>query len=120
MDGANYEWWTHVNHDAVYQDLVTKIDKFDLQKQIVLIKESSANAPRIPNIGLLHIDGNHSEIESYHDVTTWGRLVKSGGFIEFDDINWNGTGKAVAWLDQNCVKVGEYRGDNIWGIWQKP
>ena len=120
MDGVNYEWWTHVNHDAVYQDLVTKIDKFDLQKQIVLIKESSANAPRISNIGLLHIDGNHSEIESYYDVTTWAPLVKSGGFIVFDDINWNGTGKAVAWLDQNCVKVGEYHGDNIWGIWQKP
>ena len=79
----------------------------------------------IYNIDMLHIDGNHSEKTSFYDVTKWAPQVTSGGFIIFDDINWceNGTlttGRAVQWLDEHCIKVGEFSDSCVWGIWVKP
>lgn len=120
MDGVNLDWWSHVNHEAIYQGLVNKIAEFGLKNQITLVRNTSDGAKPIQDIGLLHIDGNHSEEASFFDVLKWAPLVKRGGVIVFDDVNWSTTGRAVAWLDENCVKVAEVKGDNIWGIWIKP
>jgi predicted O-methyltransferase YrrM len=121
----NRHYWSTIDHEAVLQGLIQKIDQFDLKDQIVLIRNSSADAPIIENIDILHIDGNHSEETSYLDVTKWVPLVKSGGWIIFDDMTWyeNGkftTSKATEWLDTNCVKFAEYTDSCIWGIWVKP
>lgn len=120
MDGVNYEWWTHVNHDRILRGLQDRIKEFGLESQIELIRATSESADEIYEIDMLHIDGNHSDITSYIDVTKWVPLVRSGGLIIFDDVNWSTTSRAVQWLDENCTKVSEYRGDNIWGIWVKP
>lgn len=119
MDGANKEWWGAVNHDDILQGLVNRIALFELKNQIKLIRSTSENALPIPDIDLLHIDGNHSEKSSYFDVCKWGPLVKPGGLIVFDDIDWTTTGQAVQWLDENCTKVAEYKDLNIWGVWIK-
>lgn len=119
MDGANHSWWSQVDHDCIYQGLINKIAQFNLERYISLIRSTSENAAPIHNIDLLHIDGNHSEEASYIDVTKWVPYLKSGGYVVFDDINWRTTGKAVTWLNENCVKIAEHTGDNIWGIWQK-
>lgn len=119
MDGVNLEWWTKVDHEMIYQGVVKSIKQFGLQKQIVLVRNTSENADLIQNIGLLHIDGNHAEETSYLDVTKWVPCVKKGGIIIFDDVNWSTTNSATAWLDENCIKITELKGDNIWGIWVK-
>jgi predicted O-methyltransferase YrrM len=119
MDGVNLDWWSHVDHEGVYQGLVSSIAKFGLQDHVVLLRETSAQADPIEGIGLLHIDGNHSDEASYIDVTKWVPHVKKGGIIVFDDVNWSTTSRAVTWLNENCVKIAELRGDNIWAIWVK-
>lgn len=122
---ANRNFWASANHEWVFQHLNEKIDEFALRKQIVLIKNTSEEAPPIPEIDLLHIDGNHSEHTSYLDVVKWVPLVKSGGWIVLDDMRWfeNGvytTAKASQWLDANCHKLAEFTDVCTWGVWVKP
>ncbi len=120
MEGVNKDWWSKVDHEAIYQGLVEKISKFKLGNSITLIRKTSEKADPIENIDILHIDGNHSEKTSFYDVTKWAPLVRSGGFIVFDDITWGTTTRAVDWLNNHCEKVMEYREDSVWGIWRKP
>jgi len=121
----NKAFWGRVDHEAVMQRLVQKIKEFGLQDHITLIQKTSEDAPLIYDIDILHIDGNHSEKTSYDDVRKWVPLVKSGGWIIFDDMSWyeNGvftTAKAVSWLNENCIKLAEFQDACIWGICTKP
>ncbi len=120
MDGVNHTWWSSVDHVKILKGLQVKIQEFHLQDQIVLIRTTSEHCPVISDIDILHIDGNHSDKASFLDVIKWVPLVKSGGLIIFDDVNWATTNRATAWLNENCIKIAEYKGDNIWGIWAKP
>lgn len=120
MDGINKEWWSQVNHQKILDGLVQKINQYGLKNQVVLIRQTSMQTEPIYDIGLLHIDGNHSEDCSYNDVVKWVPLVKRGGIIIFDDVTWGTTGKAVQWLDENCIRFAEVKGENVWGVWIKP
>lgn len=125
ISDANLEFWNRADHSAILDKLNRWIHRYGLKEQISLLRCTSEQAPLIYTIDMLHIDGNHSEKTSFFDVNKWVPLVKSGGFIIFDDINWreNGTattGKAVQWLDEHCIKVGEFTDSCVWGIWVKP
>jgi predicted O-methyltransferase YrrM len=125
MDDANRNWWENVNHEAVYKRLLRKINEFGLRQEVNLIRNTSEGSSPIFDIDLLHIDGNHSEKTSLFDITKWVPLVKSGGIVVVDDVTWVIDGKcsqekSVLWLDEHCIKVAEYRGDNVFGIWRKP
>lgn len=119
MDGVNRDYWAKVNHESILHGLIQKINQFGLQNQIILVRNTSAEAVPIPDIDILHIDGNHGEETSYIDVVKWVPLVKKGGLIIFDDINWSTTAKAVQWVNEHCIKIAELRSDDIWGIWVK-
>ena len=121
MDGVNEEWWGSLDHEAIYQRLLGKINQFKLNDRVELIRATSEDAPAIPNIDILHIDGNHSEKAAYFDATKWVPLVKPGGLVIFDDITWGTTSKAVNWFDERCEKVALYRESGFdWGVWRKP
>jgi len=118
------DWWGAIDHRKIFQDLVAKIQDFQLNN-IVLIPHTSEEATPIEGIEVLHIDGNHSDDASYLDVTKWVPLVVSGGWVIFDDVDWheNGsytTSRAVKWLDENCVKLAAFNDGHEWGIWLKP
>jgi predicted O-methyltransferase YrrM len=122
---VNRHWWGTLNLEAIRLGLVSQITRFGLDPYVELIQKTSADTPPIPNIDMLHIDGNHSDPTSYFDVIKWVPLVKSGGWIIFDDMTWyeNGTyttARAVAWLDEHCLKFGEFKDGCVWGIWVKP
>lgn len=115
------EWWLSIDHEAILQDLITKIGDFGLGDYIELIRATSYDATIKPKeIDVLHIDGNHSDETSFIDVTKWVPYVKKGGVIIFDDLDWHTTARAIQWLDENCTKVTEFRGANVWAIWIKP
>jgi hypothetical protein len=81
-----------------------------LDSHVLVIRNSSEqvwrNLPTL-KIDLLHIDGNHSEKASMRDVELWLPRVPSGGFVVFDDINWDTTKKAVQYLDKKLVKIAD-------------
>lgn len=121
---GNKAFWRYADHGAVYRDLVQKIETSDLVTQVELIPFTSEEAPSIPEIDILHIDGNHSEETSFFDVQKWVPFVKKGGFIIFDDMTWfendrYTTEKAVQWLDENCFKLAEFIDVCVWGVWVK-
>ncbi len=125
IEEANQNYWQKADHIGVLQDLLGKINQFQLGDQIQLIRTTSEKAPLIYDIDLLHIDGNHAEQTSFLDVTKWVPLVKSGGWIILDDIHWYEKGmyteaKAVEWLNDHCIKFAEFSDSSDWGVWVKP
>jgi len=122
----NKGFWGQVDHEQVMWGLIDKLHQFDLLSQVLLIKTTSVEARPIHGIDILHIDGNHSDETSYIDVTKWAPLVKSGGLIVVDDVTWseNGVnasqGRAVEWLNSNCIKIAEFSDSSVWGVWIKP
>jgi len=125
MDSDNYSWWSQLDHKKILHGLQYKILIFGLENHIKLIQATSEEAAPIPNIDLLHIDGNHSERTSLIDIKKWVPLVRRGGLIILDDITWeintqSSQSKSTQWLDENCVKLAEFHDTiNDWGIWIK-
>jgi predicted O-methyltransferase YrrM len=125
MNESNIAYWSWADHEAVYRQLKEKIQSFNLQDYIQLIRATSEATPIISDIDLLHIDGNHSDKTSYFDVTKWVPHVKTGGWIIFDDMTWyeNGvftTSRAVEWLNTHCIKFAQFEDNCVWGVWIKP
>jgi len=123
-ENANINYWSRADHEGVLRNLQDKIEKFQLEEQIDLIRSTSAEAPEIGEIDILHIDGNHSDATTFLDVTKWVPLVKKGGWIIFDDMTWFENGvftaaRAVAWLDAHCVRLAQFSENCDWGIWYK-
>lgn len=119
MDGVNYDWWSRIDHSNILTGLLNKISQFKLSDQIQLVRSTSLSAAPIPNIDILHVDGNHSENAAMIDVNKWVPLVRTGGIIIFDDVTWTNNEKAVQWLDDNCTRVVVFSETNDWGIWLK-
>jgi predicted O-methyltransferase YrrM len=122
---SNLAYWGNVDHKKVLRQLEYVIEDWELQDTVTLIRATSQDAPEIQDIDILHIDGNHSDATSYIDVTKWVPLVKKGGWIIFDDMNWfeNGvttTRRATDYLNQYCHKIAEINESCLWGIWYKP
>jgi hypothetical protein len=125
MEDANRNYWGQIDHLGTKQSLEQNIRNFSLEKNVVLIQSTSEDAAPIQGIGLLHVDGNHSEKMSYLDVTKWVPFVKSGGYIILDDMTWYEKGnfttkKACEWMDANCIKLAEFDDNCKWGLWVKP
>lgn len=116
---ANADWWGMLDHEMIMQDYLAKVREYKLEKYIRTLRTTSADAQPIDEIDLIHIDGNHSEDSAYFDVQKWIPLVKPGGFIIFDDVDWRTTDKAVDWLDKNCIRITTFHENNAWGIWLK-
>lgn len=120
MDGANFNWWGSINHEAILNHLISKINHFELNEWIVLSRNTSEGAEPIQNIDILHIDGNHSEKAAEFDIKKWVPLVRKGGVVIMDDINWDGPKKAMEWLNMHCTKLAEFDDSgSSWGIWVK-
>lgn len=124
VSDANKSYWTWADHGAVLEGLIRKINEFNLGPWVELIRNTSAGADPIYDIDMLHIDGNHSDVTSFIDVTKWLPFVKKGGWVIFDDIGWYEEGiftnaRAVEWLNTYCEKVAEFKDDCRWGIWRK-
>ncbi len=115
----NYDWWQSIDHIGVMNKFLNKLNEFDLTDVSTIIRSTSEDAEPINNIDIIYIDGNHSEDSALSDVKKWFPLVKNGGFIIFDDLNWIQTKKAVDWLDNSCHRITTFNQDNVWGIWIK-
>lgn len=125
MHEVTRTFWMLADHEEIFQGLNKQLKEFDLQNYVELIRSTSADAPLLQDIDILHIDGNHSDETSYIDVTKWVPQVRNGGFIIFDDINWSENGvrtnsRAVEYLNQHCHKLAEINDLCLWGIWYKP
>jgi len=84
--------------DKVYDDLVKLLEDNQLTDTVKLIRDPSEFAFLnfdLESIDVLHIDGNHDEINVSRDILLYLPLVKKGGYIIMDDCNWPGVSKAI-------------------------
>jgi predicted O-methyltransferase YrrM len=111
---ANRDWWSALDMTAIYDGLVNALDAYGLSTLCTLHKCKSEEAvSKFDNgsIGLLHIDGNHSEPQSYADATLWLPKLKPGGILFFDDMWWTDGGqdpttrKAIVFLLEHCERI---------------
>lgn len=97
---ANQAWWNSVDLHDIHKKAMEAIWRNGLDEYVTPIRTYSHFVGSIfPPIGILVIDGNHSEIASCRDVEKYIPLVKSGGLIWFDDSNWQSTQKALSLIE---------------------
>lgn len=96
--------------DAVYNRARQAVDA--LQSGVVkLFRETSEQAfNRYADsaIGILHLDGNHADPQSFADVQRWWPKLQNGGVFIMDDTNWPSQARAVAWLKERGEVLWEY------------
>lgn len=104
---ANAEWWkTAPNLDLMHQLCVADIWKHGLDHHAILIRGRAHDVEHLfGRIDILHFDQNHSEFSSMRDIQIYYPLVKSGGYIWFDDIDWATTQTALKWLSDRTISV---------------
>jgi predicted O-methyltransferase YrrM len=91
--GANREFWGRAQ---MYPDMMRQcqayVDTLGLSSYVRLIHATSEEAlPGIQEVApldFLHIDGNHSEEASLFDVEHYVPLVREGGSVWMDDLDW--------------------------------
>lgn len=114
INEENKSWWGTLNLDDIYNHCLQKVNEYDLNNYVRLIRNKSQNVVdqfHDESIDILHIDGNHSEELSYKDAELYLPKVKKNGYIFFDDIFWTEDGvnvttrKAILYLLNNCDKV---------------
>lgn len=112
-DNPNHDWWKNVvNHNYILDRCNQFIGDMGVKDRVTLCRGTSEHTlPGMliakdlidtPFIDMLHIDGNHSEGCSTFDVENYVPLVRSGGVVVFDDVNWETTAKAQQKLNELC------------------
>lgn len=100
---ANKQWWAKINYDDVLKETMRHVNALEIQSAVTVVRKTSrqffhSHAFQHAALDFLHIDGNHSEWNSTHDVVMWVPEVRRGGIICMDDMNWESTGTAVRFL----------------------
>ena len=89
QEGADEAWWASVDHDVAFAAFRARLEKHDLVEIVDVVRVRSDDAPVPDSVGLLHIDGNHSE-QAIRDVVRFAPRVTSGGILVLDDLSWRG------------------------------
>lgn len=114
-DDPNYIWWNSIDLEHIYQRFLSLLAKYQLNAFCSPMRMTSLQAVnrfQDDSIDILHIDGNHTTDIALSDAQIWFPKVKEGGYIWFDDVNWQSTQKAVQFLRENCEVDETYSVEN--------
>ena len=84
--------------DIIYNDVCSIINNHNIYNTISLIRKPSEETFlhfEHESIDVLHIDGNHNELNVSRDILLYLHLVKKGGYIIMDDSNWGSVRNAI-------------------------
>jgi predicted O-methyltransferase YrrM len=108
------------NFDMIYNDLREIILNNKLSDVVRLIKKPSEVSFiefEKESIDILHIDGNHDEINVCRDILLYLPLVKNNGYIITDDSNWTGVKNAInKFLIDQSILIEDFGG---WSVYKK-
>jgi predicted O-methyltransferase YrrM len=98
--------------DIFYNDICDIVEKNDISKTISIIRKPSEDAFinfEIESIDIIHIDGNHNELNASRDILLYLPLVKKGGYFIMDDSNWTGVSQSInKFLIPHCDLVQDF------------
>ncbi len=86
--GQNKDWWGGLDHGNIEEHLMGAIDGLALAPFVDIRRQKSDDVQPPDNIGLLHVDGAHTE-QAIRDVRRFAQNVNIGGFVCLDDILWD-------------------------------
>jgi len=108
-DRANHnDWGLHVPWEDLHARALSHIQHYGLGDHAAILRTPSACAASLfesQSLDYVHIDGNHSVTRSFQDAITWYDRLRVGGYLIFDDVNWDTTQDAVRYLDGICETV---------------
>lgn len=87
----NAEWWGKVDHDAAHGKFVSRMNVLEVASLCDVWRMRSDDATPPIEIGLLHVDGSHTE-QAIRDVERFAPHVVPGGILVLDDLHWGGGG----------------------------
>ena len=93
----NRDWWARLNLEDVMKEAQRHVNALEIRPHCEVVRCTSRefyNRQHHDQLDFLHIDGNHSEWNSSHDVVMWVPEVRKGGIICMDDMDWPSTGTA--------------------------
>lgn len=128
-DGENAKWWSTVDMNAIQLAFIAEWRRLDLVDWIKPVQVRSDDAVPPENIGLLHIDGNHTE-KALMELKKFTPNMTSDGVVVLDDLRWQNNLRydvenAAAWLLHHGFKETERvfnkdkGGDDDWAIFRK-
>lgn len=106
-------WGNQNNHELVYNDFLRQL-KVNRVESVVDVQRCPSDVATVPDgIGVLHIDGNHSD-QAVKDVIKFAPLCEPGAFCVMDDIGWSGGGveravgrlKSLGWKELYTLDTG--------------
>ncbi len=111
-------WLESTDFDAVYAQLSADLTELDLNPHVNLIRATSDDAlPRVKNVlDMLHIDGNHDSVFVRRDLANYLPLLRKGGLLIMDDVDWQSVAACLDDVEASCVSVDRFAG---WGVWRK-
>lgn len=81
-----------LDFEGIYNKVLMNIDALGLSKVVEIIRKTSTEAAayfKAIEIDMLHIDGNHDYESVKADINNYSPLIREGGIIIFDRINWD-------------------------------
>ncbi|HXQ90762.1 MAG TPA: class I SAM-dependent methyltransferase [Acidimicrobiales bacterium] len=78
-----------------FQRNVAKVGVEDRVEAHITVSVDAARSYQGRPVGLLFVDGNHSEKAVLDDGREWSPHMAPGSFIAFDDISWHGVASGV-------------------------
>ena len=115
---------TFVTQEELTESKNIMLDTFNnLKLPVNLIEKSSINAYFDENfnnkkIDILHIDSSHTEEDSVIDTLLWMPRIRAGGFLIYDDANWESLKNAQKFALKKCKHI-TYLEDGKTRIFQK-
>lgn len=109
-DEANRQWWTrNIDIEAIHRSAMKAIWDHHIEPWCVVMRAASQHAaPVFGELGMLFLDGNHSEVASMRDVEMWIPKLKSGAYCFLDDYDWPSTRHAYERAQEmvDVVRIG--------------
>lgn len=108
QDPANAKWWGDLDLEMIYQHAKEAINAFGVADVVRLMRMTDTEALGHfgdEEIGVLHVDGNHSAEVSQRYIKEWGPKIEPGGYLIMDDTDWPSQAETVKLIESHYARV---------------
>jgi hypothetical protein len=104
--GKDEAYWAQLDHESVYQVFLTAMRQLSVESFCRIHRMTTDEFDPIPEVGMLHVDGNHGP-QAESDIKRFSPMVVSGGFCCLDDLDWTGGAprRGAEWMLQNGFEM---------------
>lgn len=105
----NAKWWKErANLEQMHWETMQMIWSHRLDPWVTIIRNASQYVHQLfPFIDFLNVDGCHTEVASCRDIELYLPRLKKGGYLMFDDSDWQSTQKALSMIEEKCELISD-------------